>query len=44
MAVETRPDPDELLAQVKKEEARAGRGRLRIFSAPRPGSARRSRC
>ncbi len=31
MAVETRPDPDELLAQVKEEEARARRGRLRIF-------------
>ena len=31
MAVETRPDPDELLAQVKNEEARARRGRLRIF-------------
>ena len=31
MAVETRPDPDELLAHVKAEEARARRGRLRIF-------------
>jgi two-component system sensor histidine kinase KdpD len=31
MAVETRPDPDELLAHVKAEEARAHRGRLRIF-------------
>jgi two-component system sensor histidine kinase KdpD len=28
---ETRPDPDQLLAQVKAEEARATRGRLRIF-------------
>src|SRR5579883_1911602 len=28
---ETRPDPDRLLAQVKAEEARAARGRLRIF-------------
>ncbi|HVS78225.1 MAG TPA: sensor histidine kinase KdpD [Steroidobacteraceae bacterium] len=28
---ETRPDPDQLLAQVKAEEARASRGRLRIF-------------
>jgi two-component system sensor histidine kinase KdpD len=28
---ETRPDPDQLLAQVKAEEARAARGRLRIF-------------
>ena len=26
-----RPDPDELLVQVKAEEARARRGRLRIF-------------
>jgi len=31
MAVETRPDPDELLAHVTAEEARARRGRLRIF-------------
>jgi two-component system, OmpR family, sensor histidine kinase KdpD len=31
MMAETRPDPDELLAQVKAEEARARRGRLRIF-------------
>src|SRR5262245_13245069 len=31
MAVETRPDPDALLAHVKAEEARARRGRLRIF-------------
>jgi two-component system sensor histidine kinase KdpD len=31
MAVETRPNPDELLARVKAEEARARRGRLRIF-------------
>jgi two-component system sensor histidine kinase KdpD len=28
---ETRPDPDQLLARVKVEEARAARGRLRIF-------------
>jgi two-component system, OmpR family, sensor histidine kinase KdpD len=28
---ETRPDPDELLAHVQAEEARAKRGRLRIF-------------
>jgi two-component system sensor histidine kinase KdpD len=28
---ETRPDPDRLLAQVKAQEARATRGRLRIF-------------
>src|SRR5262245_30359103 len=31
MASEARPDPDELLAQVKAEEAKARRGRLRIF-------------
>ncbi|HTV49965.1 MAG TPA: sensor histidine kinase KdpD [Steroidobacteraceae bacterium] len=28
---ELRPDPDQLLAHVQAEEARAGRGRLRIF-------------
>src|SRR5579859_2075404 len=28
---ETRPDPDQLLAHVQAEEARARRGRLRIF-------------
>jgi two-component system, OmpR family, sensor histidine kinase KdpD len=28
---EPRPDPDQLLARVQAEEARAGRGRLRIF-------------
>src|SRR5262249_10251405 len=28
---EARPDPDQLLARVKAEEARAHRGRLRIF-------------
>src|SRR5262245_6358872 len=28
---EVRPDPDQLLAQVQAEEARARRGRLRIF-------------
>ena len=26
-----RPNPDELLARVEREETRAGRGRLRIF-------------
>jgi two-component system, OmpR family, sensor histidine kinase KdpD len=31
MAAETRPDPDQLLAHVQAEEARAKRGRLRIF-------------
>ena len=29
--VDSRPDPDELLAQVRAEEARARRGRLHIF-------------
>lgn len=29
--IEARPDPDRLLAQVQAQEARAGRGRLRIF-------------
>ena len=29
--VDSRPDPDELLAEVRAEEARARRGRLRIF-------------
>src|SRR5580700_9466788 len=28
---ETRPDPDQLLAHVEAEEARAKRGRLRVF-------------
>src|SRR5689334_21529912 len=31
MMAEPRPDPDALLAQVKAEEARARRGKLRIF-------------
>jgi two-component system sensor histidine kinase KdpD len=31
MAEPTRPDPDELLAQLKQEEARARRGSLKIF-------------
>ncbi|HUL83574.1 MAG TPA: two-component sensor histidine kinase, partial [Gammaproteobacteria bacterium] len=31
MVVETRPNPDELLARVQAEEARARRGKLRIF-------------
>ena len=26
-----RPNPDELLARVRQDEARAGRGRLKIF-------------
>src|SRR3954468_17267397 len=31
MMAETRPDPDKLLVHIKAEEARARRGRLRIF-------------
>ena len=31
MTTDTRPDPDQLLAHLKAEEARAGRGTLRIF-------------
>ena len=31
MAVDSRPDPDRLLAEVKRDEARARRGRIRIF-------------
>lgn len=31
MADDTRPDPDALLAQVQRDEARARRGRLRIY-------------
>ena len=31
MAGDTRPDPDQLLADVQRDEARAKRGRLRIF-------------
>src|SRR5262245_19159023 len=31
MVVEQRPDPDELLVRVQAEEARAKRGKLRIF-------------
>ena len=33
----TRPDPDELLTQVKAEEAQKKRGKLRFFSAHAPG-------
>ena len=31
MAVDARPDPDELLVQLRDEEARAARGKLRIY-------------
>src|ERR1700693_5411102 len=32
-----RPDPDEILARMKREEAAAGRGRLKIFFGMSPG-------
>jgi two-component system sensor histidine kinase KdpD len=32
-----RPDPEELLARVREEEQRAGRGRLKIFFGASPG-------
>ncbi|MHB1203331.1 MAG: hypothetical protein ACYCZC_09335, partial [Acidithiobacillus sp.] len=32
-----RPDPDALLAQVQKEEAKAQKGRLKIFFGAAPG-------
>ncbi len=31
MASDSRPDPDELLAQIREDEARAARGKLRIY-------------
>src|SRR5580765_3069670 len=34
---ERRPDPETLLAQVREEERRAGRGRLKIFFGASPG-------
>jgi two-component system sensor histidine kinase KdpD len=34
---EKRPDPDELLARVREEEARAARGKLTIFFGAAPG-------
>jgi two-component system, OmpR family, sensor histidine kinase KdpD len=34
---ERRPDPETLLARVREEEARAGRGRLKIFFGASPG-------
>src|SRR5215471_2476576 len=37
MVVETRPDPDELLARVQAEEARERRGKLRIFFGANAG-------
>src|ERR1700733_8126414 len=35
--IERRPDPDELLARVREEEARAARGKLTIFFGAAPG-------
>lgn len=35
--MEHRPDPDELLEQIKGEEARARRGRLKVFFGAAPG-------
>ncbi|MGH7591525.1 MAG: two-component system sensor histidine kinase KdbD, partial [Gemmatimonadales bacterium] len=34
---DARPDPDILLAQVRQEEARAHRGRLKVFLGAAPG-------
>ena len=34
---DTRPNPDELLARVKAEEAKGGRGKLKIFFGAAPG-------
>jgi two-component system sensor histidine kinase KdpD len=34
---ERRPDPEALLARIREEEARAGRGRLKIFFGASPG-------
>lgn len=34
---EPRRSPEELLAQIRDEEARAGRGRLKIFFGANPG-------
>ncbi|HTS89225.1 MAG TPA: sensor histidine kinase KdpD [Gemmatimonadales bacterium] len=34
---EPRPSPEELLARIREEEARAGRGRLKIFFGANPG-------
>jgi len=39
-----RPDPDQLLERLNAEEAKARRGKLKIFSAPRLASARLTPC
>jgi two-component system sensor histidine kinase KdpD len=37
VASETRPDPDALLERVKRDEAHAGHGRLKVFFGAAPG-------
>jgi two-component system sensor histidine kinase KdpD len=37
MSEESRPDPDEILAQLKREETKSTRGRLKIFFGMSPG-------
>ena len=37
MSLDTRPNPDELLARVQAEEARSRRGKLKIFFGAAPG-------
>src|SRR5438105_15338591 len=37
MSEVARPDPDEILAHMKREEAAAGRGKLKIFFGMSPG-------
>jgi two-component system sensor histidine kinase KdpD len=37
MSASPRPDPDQLLARIRGEAARAGRGRLRIYFGASPG-------
>ena len=39
-----RPDPDALLAAVKREEEKETHGKLKIFSAWRPASEKLLRC
>ena len=37
MSEAERPDPDALLAQLKREEAKSARGKLKIFFGMSPG-------
>src|SRR5215813_13414501 len=37
MSIDSRPNPDELLARVQAEEAKSQRGRLKIFFGAAPG-------